>query len=174
VGSEAGKRLKELFDAVDSSGRLSNEEMEEINRIIAEHTGAGGVLEAPDLNMLGVTDHLRFFENFNYIRQEAEEAYEDEYSLETISLRLLTFDFLLRIYVVHKTKQPVKPSLQIGQRLGKAKGQGFPQKLAAELEALTKRGLAVYTTTSLGRPITRRLEAPTEMRTACLSASSLP
>ena len=84
MGSEAGKRLKEPFDTVDSSGRLSNEEMEEINRIIAEHTGAGGVLEAPDLNMLGVTDHLRFFENFSYIRQEAEEAYEDEYYLETI------------------------------------------------------------------------------------------
>ena len=66
MGSEAGKRLKELFDTVDSSGRLSNEEMEEINRIIAEHTGAGGVLEAPDLNMLGVTDHSRFFENFSY------------------------------------------------------------------------------------------------------------
>ena len=42
VGGEAGERLKELFDTVDSSGRLSNEEMEEINRIIAEHTGAGG------------------------------------------------------------------------------------------------------------------------------------
>ena len=135
VGGEAGKRLKELFDTADSSGRLSNEEMEEVNRIIAEHTGAAGVLEAPDLDMLGVTDHMRFFENFSYIRQEAEEAHEDEYYLEALSLRLLTFDFLLRIYVVQKTKQPVKPSIQFGQLLGKAKGQGFPQKLATELEA---------------------------------------
>jgi hypothetical protein len=39
VGGEAGERLEELFDTVDSSGRLSNEE---INRIIAEYTGAGG------------------------------------------------------------------------------------------------------------------------------------
>ena len=34
VGGEAGKRLKELFDTADSSGRLSNEEMEEVNRIL--------------------------------------------------------------------------------------------------------------------------------------------
>jgi hypothetical protein len=142
VGGEAGERLKELFDTADSSSRLSNEEMEEINSIIAEHTGAAGVLEAPDLNMLGVTDHLRFFENFSYIRQEAEEAYEDGYYLEAISLRLLTFDLLLRIYVVHKTKQPVKPSIQFGQLLGKAKGQGFPQKLATELEAFDEKRIS--------------------------------
>jgi hypothetical protein len=161
VGSEAGKRLKELLDTVDSSGRLSNEEMEEINRIVAEHTGAGGVLVAPDLDMLGVTNHLKFFEHFGYIAQDAEEAYQAGWFLEAISLRLLTFDFLLRIYVVHKTKQPVKPSIQFGQLLGKAKGQGFPQKLAAELEAFNEKRISSIHHYLLGRLTPRAKEVDT-------------
>ena len=161
VGCEAGKRLKELLDTVDSSGRLSNEEMEEINRIVAEHTGAGGVLVAPDLDMLGVTNHLKFFEHFGYIAQDAEEAYQAGWFLEAISLRLLTFDFLLRIYVVHKTKQPVKPSIQFGQLLGKAKGQGFPQKLAAELEAFNEKRISGIHHYLLGRLTPRAKEVDT-------------
>jgi hypothetical protein len=95
--------------------------------------------------MLGVVDHRNFIERFSSIHGQAEAAYQEGWFLEAISLRMLTLDFLLRMYIVHKTKRPVTPKLTFGRLIGKAKGQGFRQSLAAELEAFNdKRNRGIH------------------------------
>jgi hypothetical protein len=138
VGGEAGERLKYLREANSERG-LSDEELAEKNRIITAHTGAAGVVEAPDLDMLGVADFEAFRERFSAIHEQAEAAYQDGWFLEAISLRMLTLDFLLRMYIVHKTKQPVRGKPTFGQLIKKAKGQNFRQSLATDLEAYNDR-----------------------------------
>ena len=138
VGGEAGERLKHLREANSERG-LSDAELAEMNRIITAHTRAAGVVEAPDLDMLGVTDYEAFIERFSTIHEQAEAAYQSGWFLEAISLRMLTLDFLLRMYIVHRTKQRIPPKPTYGQLIKKAKGQTFRQSLAADLEAYNDR-----------------------------------
>ncbi len=138
VHGEAGERLQYLRAENEKRG-LSEEEMEEITRILTDHLGMPGVVEVPDLEMLGVTDFENFVSRFGSIHGDAEAAYDALFFLEAISLRMLTLDFLLRAYIVHRTKQPITSKVTFGQLIGKAKGQGFRQSVAAELESFNTR-----------------------------------
>jgi hypothetical protein len=140
VVGEARERLRYLRTKNETSG-INDKEWEEINHILTAHLGKPGIVVVPDLDMLGVTDHEKFVQRFGSIHSDAEAAYDALFFLEAISLRMLTLDFLLRAHIVHRTKRPVpaKPKPTFGQLIKMAKGQGFRQAVAADLEAFNIR-----------------------------------
>jgi len=133
VGGEAGERLRQLYEAQREHG-LSDEEMAEKNRIITAYMGSVGVVELPDLDLLGITDYMAFIERLGTIHADAQAAYQEAWFLEAISLRMLALDFLLRVYIANKKDVAVPPDLPFGRLLGNAKDQNFPPSLADELE----------------------------------------
>lgn len=141
IAGEVGERLKALEAAAQNRG-LTQDELAEM-RYIIEANSEGEFLEGPEFTKLGVTDPHRFLANFRGIDEEAEYAYQHAFFLEAISLRLLTLDFMLRAYVVHRTNEAIEPysrqdRMPLGQLITQAAQNGLPEQLVNDLRAFNQ------------------------------------
>lgn len=145
IGGEARRRLQELEAKAESrpGQGLTSEEMQEIREIHETHSSAV-YYEAPDFTTLGVTRPYVFLENFGFVEERAEEAYQNTFFMEAISLRMLQLDFILRAYIVHKTNRAIKPFAKedkrsFGQALNEAEKLGLHLELVASLAAFNSK-----------------------------------
>lgn len=132
---KAGERLRELETKAEAQHRLSEKEMAELARLTQVRQ-----LEGPELHLLGVTDVDATLANLEDIDDRADFAYQNYFALEAISLRLLMLDFFLRMYVVHKTQEPIDPhsKIQFGTLINKAENSGLSEDLVNRLRVFNE------------------------------------
>jgi hypothetical protein len=90
---------------------------------------------APHMSTLGIINFYKSFSNLQKIIRRITKAKNKGFYMEAISLKMLLLDFLLRIYLVSKTKQVIsfEEEVTFGRLVKRAEHAGLDSEMVKKL-----------------------------------------